>query len=266
MSNPNMTYIINNKYDDVTHRFVNNLLKSMNEPISASEQPKVTTPASNSSAITKVFNPLQDIINIAFSSSPETAKSLNPALDIIMDVFNTITQPEQTTKDEPSNAKPVSNTSNVSVPITQPTFQSSHCEFFGPKTKEMYTKIEKLSKELITLSGGEKYLKEDEQYRDAVMCQLLTNDYKKMLEFRENANSQYITTSLEEIVKKIRPNARLPAAAKTALVNYANGYIISKKKIKHSDEPFEMIPHEAITYDTCVEKWLNENTGLYVVV
>jgi hypothetical protein len=263
-----MTYVIDNtyKYDDVTQRFVNNLFKSMNESISASEQPKVTTPTSNSSATAKSSNPLQDIINIAFGSSPETAKSLNPALDVIMDVFNTITQPEKPTKADSVKNKPSSNTSKDDVPITQPTAQSSHCAFSGPKTKEMYAKIEKLAKELITLPGGEKYLKEVEEYRDAVMCQLLTNDYQKMLEFRENVNSQYVTTSLEQIVKKLKPNVLLPEAAKASLVTYANGYLISKKKIKSINESFEVMPRDAIAYDTCVEKWLNANTGMYVVV
>lgn len=262
-----MTYVIDNtyKYDDVTQRFVSNIMKAMTDGLTGSEQPKVTTPTSNSSATAKSSNPLQDIINVAFASSPETAKSLNPALDIIMDVFNTITQPEKPTKADSVKGKPSPKTSKVDVPVTPPTSQASHCEFFGPKTKEMYTKIEKLSKELINLPGGEKYLKEDEQYRDAVMCQLLTTDYQKMLEFRENAKSQYVITSLEEIVKKLRPNALLPAAAKTALVTYANGHL-RNKIVTHFESKFEMATYDIEEFNALVDRWLNENTGMYVVV
>jgi hypothetical protein len=104
MSIPLNAYVFDYKDDETTNRFY----KKIMEAIASSE--RIGTPNSNSSTSSKPANPLQDIINIAFSSAPETVKSLNPVIDIIMDAFTTIATPETQKPPETQNPPEVKKT------------------------------------------------------------------------------------------------------------------------------------------------------------
>lgn len=275
MSIPINAYVFDYKDDDATSRFYTKLMEAITNP------EKLVTPTSNCSASSKLSNPLQDIVNLAFSSAPETAKSLNPVMDIIMDAFTTITSPE--TQKATAVKKTVEKPTEVKKTVEKPTASAtccpvtkcnsnvsgatqSGCPFIGSKTKDVSTKLEKLRAEVQTLPGGANYLKKVDTDTDNVIAHLLEKQYQEMLSFRETAKPAKVTTSLPDIIHRLKPNAMLPENAKNALVAYLNNRLPLPGRQTGFCDKFEVTPLDKDLYNDLTMQWLNENSGMYVVV
>jgi hypothetical protein len=277
MSNPNMPYIINNKYDDVTQRFVNNIMKSMADSIStisASEQPKVTTHTSNSyaTANSAALNPIHGILNAAlnFDGSTATANSLGPFADIIMEGINMLApQSTSTMKKEsciknPEQPKPTTTTANCSSepPQTTKPLKSTSSYAVGSKLYELDNKIRVLRDQINDLPGGKNYLKKCDDEHDAILYQLFMKNYEKLLVFRE---IQSTTTSIIAIVQKQNSKAILPENAKKELASYVNASHACKPIVDVYDV-ISLTKSELANLETLITTWLTDNTGMYIVI
>jgi hypothetical protein len=273
MSNPNMTYISNNKYDDVTQRFVNNIMKTMADSIStisAAEQPKVTTPASNSSAKANstAQNPIHGILNAAFNfdGSTATANNLGPIADIIMEGINMLA-PQQTAaakKDKnPEHPTPTTTTSNCSDALKQNnTKQALKCPYaVDSKLYELYNNINTLRAQINELPGGKNYLRKCDEEHNAILHQLLMKNYEKLLVFREIQSTK---SSIIAIVQKQNPKAILPENAKKELASYVNASHVCNPIVDVYDA-ISLTKFELAKLETLITTWLTDNTGMYVV-
>lgn len=267
MSIPINAYVFDYKDDEATSRFYTKLMEAITQP------EKLVTPTSNSSASSKPANPLQDIVNLAFSSAPETAKSLNPVMDIIMDAFTTITSPEPQKRSEVKKPVAQPTPSASCCPVTKYNSNGSGvtqsgCPFIGTKTKDVSTKLEKLRAEVKTLHGGENYLKKVDTDADNVIAHLLEKQYQELLAFRENAKPPKVRTSIADVVHRLKPNVLLPENAKNTLVTYVNARRMTLPYLHKFDTKFEVesTPNGLERIYAIVTQWLNENSGMYVVV
>ena len=265
MSIPINAYVFDYKDNDVTSRFYTKLMEAITQP------EKLVTPTSNSSASSKPANPLQDIVNLAFSSAPETAKSLNPVMDIIMDAFSTITSPEPQKPTEVKKPVAQPTPSASCCPVTKCNSNGSGvtqsgCPFIGSKTKDVSTKLEKLRAEVKTLPGGANYLKKVDTDTDSVIAHLLEKQYQEMLSFRESAKPAKVTTTIADIVHRLKPNAMLPENAKKSLITYLNNKVLLPGRQIGFCDKFEVTPVDNDLLNELTMQWLNENSGMYVVV
>jgi len=270
MSIPLNAYVFDYKDDETTNRFYKKIMEAIASP------ERIGTPNSNSSTSSKPANPLQDIINIAFSSAPETVKSLNPVIDIIMDAFTTIATPETQTPSEVKKtvSQPTANGNTACCPDTKcdstvcTGATQSGCPFIGPKNKAVSAKLEKLRAEVKTLSGGDAYLKSVDTDTDNVIAHLLEKKYQEMLSFRETAKPAKVTTSIADVVHRLKPNVLLPENAKTSLITYVNGKMFPAPIMVQKDfcTLFEVTQVDNELINALVTQWLNENSNMYVVV
>lgn len=273
MSNPNMAYITNIKYDDVTQRFLTNIMKTVSDSLAEPKQSNITTHThtSNSSAAT-AQNPFHGILNAAFNfnGSPDTANSLGPVADIIMETINMLApQPTTTPKKEAcvkkaEQTKPTMQASNCSATLAQNNTTSvPKCPYAADsKLIELSNKIGVLREQINELPGGAKYLKTIDEQHDAILYQLMMQNYEKMLVFREN---QVLSGSIASIVQKLQPKAILPDNAKKTLTAYVNVAQITKPIIDIYDT-ISLTKPEYTKLETVVSTWLSENIGMYVVV
>ena len=313
MSNPNMAYITNIKYDDVTQRFLKNIMKTVSDSLAEPKQSNITTPTvdtdvgstSNSSAAT-AQNPLHGILNAAFNfnGSPDTANSLIPVADMIMEAINmlapklTTTPKKEACIKKAEQTKPTMQTSNCSATLAQnntvctgiessaqcnatastPNLRTpgvglefsvggtttvSKCPYAaGSKLFELSNKISVLREHINELPGGDKYLKTIDNAQDAILYQLMMQNYEKMLVFREN---HVLSGSIASIVQKQQPKVILPDTAKKVLTAYVNATQIAKPIIDIYDT-ISLTKPEYTKLETVVSTWLSENTDMYVVV
>lgn len=283
-----MSYINDIKYDDVTRRFMNNIMKYVSDSIIESNQPNVNTPvvntglksqcnitgASNTSNtnIASAQNPIHGILNAAFNfnSSPDVANSLGPVADIIMETINMLSPQTSTPskKDsyvkKPEQPNSTTQTSNCSVnPMQNTTAPGSKCPYAAcSKLYELSNKIRVLRNQINELPGGIKYLEKIDKDHDAVIYQLMMQNYEKLLVFREDQN---ISVSIASIVQKQQPKAILPDNAKKELVAYVNAADITNAVINIYDI-VSLTKQEYAKLETLVTTWLSENSEMYVVV
>jgi len=132
----------------------------------------------------------------------------------------------------------------------------------GSKLYELSNKIGLLREQIDELPGGNKYLKSIDDEHDAVLYQLMMQNYKKLLVFRDNQNT---SVSIASIIQKNQPKAILPDNAKKELVAYVNASNIINKVINIYDT-INLSKEEYVKLETYVTWWLSENSGMYVVV
>ena len=322
-----MAYITNIKYDDVAQRFLKNIMKTVSDSLAEPKQSNITTPTvdtdvcstSNSSADT-AQNPFHGILNAAFNfnGSPDTANSLIPVADMIMETINmlapklTTTPKKEACIKKAEQTKPTMQTSNCSATLTQNNtvctgiessaqcnatastpilrpFCSLFTQGFSPERKrevglefsvggtttvskcpyaagsklfELSNKISVLREHINELPGGDKYLKTIDNAQDAILYQLMMQNYEKMLVFREN---HVLSGSIASIVQKQQPKVILPDTAKKVLTAYVNATQIAKPIIDIYDT-ISLTKPEYTKLETVVSTWLSENTDMYVVV
>lgn len=252
------TYALNDK---VASRFLDKLLDVMTDN---------TSNTSNTAT-----NSLQDIFNIAFSSSPENAKLMEPYTKLFMDTFNTIVDSQKTNANKQStkcteansqcNTKAENTADSDTVQNTDSPINSK-IELLGNKSNVHAKKFIKLAEEIKTLPGGKNKLETILNTIDCTISFMIEQEYQKLLAFREEARVYHIV-SIESIVKSINPKAILPETAKQSLLQYVNSNNYkSKDKFTDVKSTASVLPEEQETITSIVNDWLRTNTAMYVEV
>lgn len=290
MSNPNIIY------DDVTQRFINNIMKTVTNSLTDPKQNKVSTPTnkcdlqhqysttSNSNASVKQ-NPIHGILNAAlnFNSSPDVAKNLMPVADIIMETINVLipqppTEPKKKScmKDDKNDdfvKKPIApvctgielsapNENTTSTGVTLDDVSGTKCEH--NHLSILSNKISELRAEIIKLPDGNVYLNMVDAEHDAVLYQILMKQYEKMQVFYKN-NTHAVSESIASIIQKQNPTAILPDNAKKMITSYINETCLTKP-ISDIYDIITLTKPKLTKLESVVASWLSENTAMYVVV